>query len=58
MKTIGNIVTTLAAFMFMWGMCLIDSNPVAALTTMFVCGIWLAAYGYYQEEKRLKGGRR
>ena len=58
MKTIGNIISFLAAFAFMLGMCMIDSNPVAALTTMFVCGIWLAAYGYYQEEKRLKRGRR
>jgi hypothetical protein len=58
MKTIGNIITVLAAFMFMLGMCAIDGNPAFALATMFVCGIWLAAYGYYQEEKRLKEGKR
>ena len=58
MKLICNIITTLAAFAFMLGMCMIDSNPVAAFATMAICGIWLAAYGYYSEEKRLKGGRR
>lgn len=58
MKTIGNIITVLAAFAFMLGMCMIDGNPVTALTTMFISGIWLAAYGYAQEEKRLKGGKR
>lgn len=58
MKTIGNIITCLAAFAFMLGMCTIDSNPVLALTTMFISGVWLAAYGYTQEEKRLKEGRR
>lgn len=58
MKTIGNIITILAAFAFMLAMCMIDSSPVLAFSIMFVSGIWLAAYGYIQEEKRLKEGKR
>ena len=58
MKTIGNIITTLAAFAFMLGMSMIDTNPVLAVTAMFISGIVLAAYGYAYEEKRLKEGKR
>ena len=58
MKTIGNIITFLAAFAFMLSMCMIDGNPVLAFTTMFISGAWLAGWGYNQEEKRLKEGRR
>ncbi len=58
MKMIGNIITTLAAFAFMLGMCMIDTNPVLAVTAMFISGIVLAAYGYAYEEKRLKEGKR
>lgn len=54
MKTIGNIITFLAAFAFMLGMCMIDGNPALALGIMLISGIWLGAYGYAQEEKRLK----
>lgn len=57
MKTIGNIITVMAAFMFMLGMCMIDGNPVVALTTMFVSGVWLATYGYYHEAKQIKRGK-
>lgn len=58
MKTIGNIITFLAAFAFMLGMCMIDGNPALALGIMLISGIWLGAYGYRQEEKRLKEGKR
>lgn len=58
MKTIGNIITVLAAFAFMLGMCMIDSNPVLAFTAMFISGIVLAAYGYAYEEKRIRDGKR
>lgn len=58
MKTIGNIISILAAFMFMLGMCVIDGNPVFAFASMFISGVWLAAWGYAQEEKRLKEGKR
>lgn len=58
MKTIGNIVTFLAAFAFMLGMCMLDSNPVGGFGLMFVSGIVLAIAGYIYEEKRLKEGKR
>lgn len=58
MKTIGNIITTLAAFAFMLGMCSLDGNPVWAFCLMFVSGIVLAIASYIHEEKRLKEGRR
>lgn len=58
MKMISNIITTLAAFAFMLGMCSIDGNPVLAFSLMFVSGIVLAAAGYIYEEKRLKEGKR
>ena len=58
MKTIGNIITTLAAFAFMLGMCSVDGNPVWAFSLMFVSGIVLAIFGYQYEEKRLKEGKR
>lgn len=58
MKTIGNIITGLAAFMFMLGMCTIDGNTVFSLCAMFISGIVLAIAGYIAEEKRLKEGRR
>lgn len=58
MKGIGNIITFLAAFAFMLGMCTIDGNPVLALSAMFVSGVWLAGYGYLEEEKRRKSERR
>lgn len=58
MKIIGNIITILAAFTFMLGMCTIDSNPVLAFAAVFISGIVLAVYGYQYEEKRLKEGKR
>ena len=58
MKTLGNIITTLAAFAFMLGMCTLDGNPVLALTAMFISGIVLAIASYIYEEKRLKEGKR
>lgn len=58
MKTIGNIITFLAAFAFMLGMCMLDGNPVGAFGLMFVSGIVLAIAGYIYEEKRLKEGKR
>lgn len=58
MKGISNIITTLAAFAFMLGMCSIDSNPVLAFAAMFISGIVLAAYGYAYEEKRIREGKR
>ena len=58
MKTINTIITTLAAFAFMLGMCSMDGNPVLAFATLFISGIVLAAYGYAYEEKRLKEGKR
>ena len=58
MKVIGKIVGGLAAFVFMLGMCGIDSNPGAALSMMLVSGIVLAAFAgvahFEEEEKRLK----
>ena len=54
MNTLCNIITTMAAFMFMLGMCMIDGNPVLALSMMFVSGIVIAAFGYAYEEKRRK----
>ena len=58
MKTIGNIITGMAAFMFMLGMCTIDGNTVFSLCTMFISGIVLAIASYIHEEKRLREGRR
>lgn len=58
MKLIGNIITALAVFALMMGMCMIESNPAAALIVMFFSGSYLAVYSYYHEEKRLKEGRR
>ncbi len=58
MKTFGNIITILAAFAFMLSLCTIEGNIILSLTTMFISGVWLAAYGYIAEEKRLKEGRR
>ena len=58
MKTIGNIITFLAAFAFMLGMCMLDGNPPLALGIMFISGIVLAIAGYIYEEKRLKEGKR
>lgn len=58
MKTIGNIITTLAAFTFMLSLCTMESNPVLAFAAMFISGIVLAVYGYQYEEKRLREGKR
>lgn len=58
MKTFGKIITFLAAFAFMLGMCSLDANPVTAFFTMFVSGCWIAGYCYIWEEKRLKEERR
>lgn len=58
MKTIGNIITFLAAFAFMLGMCMLDGNPVGGFGLMFASGIVLAIAGYIYEEKRLKEGKR
>lgn len=57
MKTIGNIISVLASFAFMTGMCMLDGNPVLALAMMSFSGIWLAAYGYHHEATQIKRGK-
>ena len=57
MKTIGNIITTLAAFAFMLSMCMVDGNPVLAFTIMFISGIVLVIVAFNDEEERIRRGR-
>ena len=57
MKTIGNIITVLAAFAFMLGLCSVDGNPVLAIATLIISGIVLAIVAFTEEEKRIRRGR-
>ena len=58
MKKLCNIITYLAAFVCMLGVCTLDANPVLGFGMMFVSGIWIAARTYvYEEKRRLREGR-
>lgn len=58
MKTIGDIVTALAAIAFMLSFCVMEANPVLAFATLFISGIVLAIAIFNAEEDRARGGRR
>lgn len=58
MKTMGDILTVLAAIAFMLSFCMMENTPVLAFATLFVSGIVLAIAIYNDEEKRARGGRR
>ena len=57
MKTIGDIVTALAAIAFMLSFCMMEKNPVLAFVTLFISGIVLAIVIFNCEEKRTGGQR-
>lgn len=58
MKTIGDIVTVLAAIAFMLSFCMMEKTPELAFATLFVSGIVLAIVIFNAEEERARGGRR
>ena len=57
MKTMGDILTALAAIAFMLSFCAMEANPVLAFATLFVSGIVLAIAIYNAEEERIRRGR-
>lgn len=54
MNKLCDLITYVAAFAFMLGVCMLDGNIVLAFLLMFVSGIWLAARTCAYEEERLR----
>lgn len=57
-KTICNIITSLAAFAFMLSLGMMDGNPTAAVIILLLSGAWLGGYAYVWEENRRERERR
>lgn len=55
MKIIGNIISVLAVFLFLGGLCAINNNTAFAFSSMCASAVWLVAWGYTQEENN-RGG--
>ena len=55
---LGEFITGVALVVFVLALCTIESLSVWSLVTMAVSGAWIAGYGYMEEEKRAKEGRR
>ena len=55
---IGEFITGIAVVAFVLALCTIESLSLLSLATMFISGAWIVGYGFMDEEKRAKEGRR
>ena len=54
---LGEFITGVALVAFMLSLCTIESLSAGSLITMAISGAWIFGYSFFEEEKRLKGGR-
>lgn len=58
MKTVGNIIITIAWIVFLVSLCSIESLSLFSLVGLFVSGSVLGVYAFWcEEERKARGGR-
>lgn len=58
MKKVFDTLTAIAALVFMWGMCAIESLDPSVLAALLISGGWLVVYAMvWNERQRTREGR-